>query len=238
MCINLGKLFYHALKGSYFSNFKKVKKKTHILKLYSKNKKFKKLLYPGKNFFYVLKLKFFMMYSSLHSYINKSTIFTFTKVWNCRFKYNFPLNTLQDFNWLFFLLKISNLLYLKTDLYSFTKNLKFLRSVVYSEKFDIEYYTYILKLRTSKIYTSKIEKFRENILPLLKKKLFVILYNLSCKKKTCSFNLKLKSIISNNKTLKKCFQEYINLNSKYTNVKLESLQQNLHYKNFSGERKI
>lgn len=225
--INLGKLCCPVLK--------KNKKKIYLVKFYVKNNKFRNLLFLGKNSFYVLNLKSFMMHSTLNLCISRPILFTFSKVLDYGFKYKKPLTMLQDYKWLFSMLKISNYIFLKTNLYSFAKHLKFLRSIVYNDKLDVKYYTYVLKLRTSKIYCSKIEKFRESIFPLLKKKLFISLYNLLCKKKNCNF--KIKPFIFNEKKLIKCFQEYINLNSRYINVKLESLQQHLHYTNFNNYKK-
>nr|YP_010455068.1 hypothetical protein NUH79_mgp24 [Vischeria punctata]UUA03904.1 hypothetical protein [Vischeria punctata] len=177
------------------------------------------------------------MHPTLNLCISRLGLYTFIRVLDYELKYKKPLTITQDYKWLFSILRISNCLFIKTNLYSFVKHLKFLRSIVYNYKLDMEYYTYILKLRTSKIYCSKIEKFREDILFLLKKKLSISFYNLSCKKKNCNFNLKIKPFVFKLKRLNKCFQEYSNLNSRYINVKLESLQQHLHYKNFNNYKK-
>lgn len=235
--INLKKLCCPALERLYFSVLKKNKKKIYLVKFYVKNNIFRNLLFLGTNSFYVLNFKSFVMHSTLNLCLSRSSLFTFSKVLDYGFKYKKSLTIMQDYKWLFSMLRISNYLFLKTNLYSFVKHLKFLRSIVYNNKLDVKYCTYILKLRTSKIYCSKIEKFRENIFHLLKKKLFISLYNLSCKKKNCNFNFKVNPFIFNEKKLIKCFQEYINLNSRYTNVKLESLQQHLHYTNFSNYKK-
>nr|YP_009579071.1 hypothetical protein [Vischeria stellata]QBK36854.1 hypothetical protein [Vischeria stellata] len=234
---DLKKLYGFTLKKSYFLCLKKSKEKTHFLKLYVKNKKFRSLLYPVKKKFYLLKLKFFVKHLSLNLDISKTNLFDFTKVLDYELKSQKPLIIMENYKRFFSVLKSSNFLFLKTDLYFFVKHLKFLRSNVYVDKLDTEYISYVLKLRTSKMYSSKIETFREKILSLIKKKLFVSLYNLSCKKKNYGFKLKKKTIIFNELRLKKSFQDYININSRYLNVRLKGLQQHLYYKKFNKYKK-
>src|SRR5690348_718714 len=87
---NLGKLCCPAFKKLYFTIFLKKKKYIYLKKFYVKNNNFKNLLFLGKNSFYVLNLKSFMMHSTLDLCTSRLSLFTFNKVLDYQFNYKKP----------------------------------------------------------------------------------------------------------------------------------------------------